>query len=98
MLVIPEKQYKLHWNLKKMCLYYQFYISVSDLPQASDITNQIDSHLEQYNHTVTGEDDGTTCSVQRLPSEHEEETMKKRDLESNLDSGMVSSKSDNDPV
>lgn len=61
-----------------------------DTPLESDITNQIDSRLEQYNHTITGTDEGATCSVQRLPSEHEEETMKKKDLESTLDSGMAS--------
>lgn len=65
-------------------------LSDPDTPLESDITNQIDSRLEQYNHTITGTDEGATCSVQRLPSEHEEETMKKKDLESTLDSGMAS--------
>ncbi|XP_052081564.1 uncharacterized protein LOC127719466 isoform X1 [Mytilus californianus] len=69
---------------------------VTDIPQASDITNQIDSRLEQYNHTVTGVDEDSVCSIQRLPSEHEEETAKKNDLESNLDSGMASKLGDSD--
>ncbi|VDI73734.1 Hypothetical predicted protein [Mytilus galloprovincialis] len=69
---------------------------VTDIPQASDITNQIDSRLEQYNHTVTGVDEESVCSIQRLPSEHEEETAKKNDLDSNLDSGMASKLGDSD--
>ena len=69
---------------------------MTDVPQASDITNQIDSRLEQYNHTYTGldekqcYDDTASYSVQRLPSEHEEETIKKNDLDSHLHSEMSS--------